>query len=124
MAVGIFKLPKLNTGVDSPHPLQNFPHTIPMTYANPDGIGAVIFDVKTSVWSQFGRSGGDYFVATIRKHRGKWQATIRRKGAKTVTRSFTTKGAAATFARKIEHAMDVVRNPDDVSTLSKLPSGN
>jgi len=59
-------------------------------------------------------------VATIRKRGENWHVQVRRKGAKTVTRSFSTKGAAATFARKIEHAMDVERNPDDVSTLSKI----
>lgn len=62
-------------------------------------------------------------MATIRKLRGKWQVQIRRKGSKPVSRTFSTKGAACTFARRVEFEMDVAQNPDDVSALSQITLG-
>jgi hypothetical protein len=59
-------------------------------------------------------------LASVRKYRGKWQATIRRKGRKSISRTFSTKGAACTFARRVEFEMDVAQNPDDISTLSQI----
>jgi hypothetical protein len=59
-------------------------------------------------------------VASIRKRGRKWHAQIRRKGQKSITRSFATKGAASIWTRKIEYELDVSQNPDDISVLRKI----
>ncbi len=45
-------------------------------------------------------------MATIRKHRGKWQVQVRRKGYSPVSRSFSTKGDALRWAREQDRAAD------------------
>ena len=42
----------------------------------------------------------------IRKHRKKWQALIRRKGIKTITKSFISKAECSKWAREIERELD------------------
>jgi hypothetical protein len=41
-------------------------------------------------------------MATVRKYRGKWEAQIRRKGYKTLSQTFATKGAASAWAKGAE----------------------
>jgi hypothetical protein len=45
-------------------------------------------------------------MASIRKRNGSWVADIRRKGHKSVSKSFPTKSLAAEWTRKIEREMD------------------
>lgn len=45
-------------------------------------------------------------MATIRKHYGKWQVIIRRRGYPHVAKSFTEKSTASTWAKETELAME------------------
>ena len=42
----------------------------------------------------------------VRKHYKKWQAVIRRKGIKTITKSFISKAECSKWARNIERELD------------------
>ena len=44
-------------------------------------------------------------MASIRKVRNKWRAEIRRQGHKPMSKMFTIKGAASTWARETETAL-------------------
>ena len=45
-------------------------------------------------------------MATIRRRGSKWEAQIRRKGHRTISRSFETKTDATTWARQIEVGLE------------------
>ena len=45
-------------------------------------------------------------MASIRRHRNKWQAQIRRAGHQPLSRSFIFKGDAEAWSRKIEQQID------------------
>lgn len=47
-------------------------------------------------------------MASIRKRESSWVADIRRKGHKSISKSFPTKGMAQEWARKIEREMDTM----------------
>jgi integrase len=63
-------------------------------------------------------------MASIRKRNGSWVADIRRKGHKSISKSFPTKTLATEWARKIEREMDTMDFKDGRSlssiTLSEL----
>ena len=59
----------------------------------------------------------------IRKHRKKWQALIRRKGIKTITKSFISKAECSKWARNIERELDRGNNID-YSEANKLTLGD
>jgi len=63
-------------------------------------------------------------VATIRKYRGKWEAQVRRKGFKTLSQTFETKGAASAWAKEVERELDFSNHPDDVSVLRQMTLGD
>ncbi len=58
-------------------------------------------------------------MATITKRGTSWFAQIRRKGHKSISKSFPTKGMADTWARKIERDMDTMDFKDG-RTLSSI----
>ena len=53
-------------------------------------------------------------MAHIRKFRKKWQAIIRRKGIKTITKSFVLKAECSRWAKQIEVKLD----QDDKSIIN------
>ena len=59
----------------------------------------------------------------IRKHRKKWQALIRRKGIKTITKSFISKAECSKWARNIERELDRGNNID-YSEANRLTLGD
>jgi integrase len=63
-------------------------------------------------------------MSSIRKRNGSWVADIRRKGHKSISKSFPTKTLAQTWARKVEREMDTMDFKDGRSistiTLSEL----
>jgi integrase len=58
-------------------------------------------------------------MASIRKHRDKWQVQIRRKGVPAVSRSFCLKRDAEIWARQFEIEVDQKGLPVDTSVLRK-----
>src|SRR4051794_22166711 len=63
-------------------------------------------------------------MATIRKRNGKWQAQIRRQGAKAVSRTFLKRVDAETWARHQETEADRTGLPADVKQLRTLTLGD
>lgn len=63
-------------------------------------------------------------MATVRKYRGKWEAQVRRKGFKTLSRTFETKGAASAWAKEVERELDLANHPDEVSVLRQTTLGD
>lgn len=61
-------------------------------------------------------------MATITKRGTSWFAQIRRKGHKSISKSFSTKGMAAEWARKIERDMDTM-DFQDGRLMSKVTLG-
>ncbi len=63
-------------------------------------------------------------MASIRLRNGSWVADIRRKGHKSISKSFTTKAAAERWAREVESKIDALQFNDDRSlafiTLEQL----
>lgn len=59
-------------------------------------------------------------MAAIRKRKGKWQAQVRRVGARSISKSFQTKSEAIQWARKVENNFDLQSHPADYSTLKQL----
>jgi hypothetical protein len=61
-------------------------------------------------------------MATIRKRGSKWEAQIRRKGHRTISRSFDTKTDATTWARQIEVSLELgnLELPERSKTEIKL----
>jgi integrase len=51
-------------------------------------------------------------MASIRQRNGSWVADIRRKGHKSISKSFRTKGMAQTWAREIEQQIDAMQFKD------------
>ncbi|EBA03508.1 probable site-specific integrase/recombinase [Rhodobacteraceae bacterium HTCC2150] len=58
-------------------------------------------------------------MATIRAHRGKWQAIIRRSGYPQQSKSFITKAHAVKWARQIEHDFDLGFVKNDTRLLDQ-----
>jgi hypothetical protein len=58
-------------------------------------------------------------MATITKRGASWFAQTRRKGHKSISKSFPTKGMAEEWTRKIEREIDTL-GPVGVTELSKL----
>jgi hypothetical protein len=56
-------------------------------------------------------------LATIRKHRGKWQVRVRREGV-AVTKTFTGKQDAQTWARQTEAKAERRELPPDIRKLA------
>jgi integrase len=63
-------------------------------------------------------------MATIRKHRDKWQVQIRRKGNVSVARSFLTKRDAEIWARQTEIQIDRHELPADPRALDGVTLGD
>lgn len=61
-------------------------------------------------------------MASIRKRNGSWVADIRRKGHKSISKSFPTKTLATEWARKIEREMDA-NDYRDGRSLSSITLG-
>ncbi len=61
-------------------------------------------------------------MATIRKRGSKWEAQIRRKGHRTISRSFETKTDAKTWARQIDVGLELgsLELPERSNTDIKL----
>lgn len=59
-------------------------------------------------------------MATIRKHRDKWQAIVRRKGARHIARSFTKRADAVIWARQIETVAERRGLPVNIHLLDKM----
>ncbi len=59
-------------------------------------------------------------MATIRKHRSRWQVQIRRKGLAPLSKSFIRKADADECARHIETQADRRALPVDVKALDKI----
>ena len=64
-------------------------------------------------------------MASIRKHRGKWQVQVRRDGSKPVSKTFHLKADAEAWARKMEQEADregilVDRRPLKATTVDDL----
>ena len=60
-------------------------------------------------------------MATIRKRGERWQAQVRKKGSRAVSRSFATKAAAQTWARETERAIERREfQPDPLPPLGEL----
>ncbi len=60
-------------------------------------------------------------MATFKKRSGNWCAEIRRKGHKTISKTFSTKALAQEWARSIEQQMDSMKFTDNRS-ISDLPT--
>ena len=85
----------------------------------------------SSVWSQFGhteeRPASLFWsfnakvkqMATIRMHRGKWQAIVRRKGYPQQSRSFIIKAHARKWARQLESDLDAGVVPTNTKLLDE-----
>lgn len=63
-------------------------------------------------------------MATIRKHRSKWQAIVRRKGYPPVVKSFQLKCDAQEWARHIEAQIDRRSLPQDLKILDRITLGD
>jgi hypothetical protein len=63
-------------------------------------------------------------MATIRKHREKWQVQIRRAGLKPLSKSFTVRKDALEWARHTERLADRQELPTDPKALQKLTLGD
>jgi integrase len=59
-------------------------------------------------------------MATIRKHRERWQVQVRRKGYAPISRSFLKKSDAEEWARHIEIQVDRRLLPTDAKALDKI----
>lgn len=59
-------------------------------------------------------------MASIRKHRGKWQVQIRRQGTTARTKSFVTKKDAEAWARHVEVQADRSELPRDPRLLERI----
>lgn len=56
-------------------------------------------------------------MASIRKYKSKWQAQIRRKGNKSISKSFLYRKDAETWARSMERKLDNGSSPIDLTVL-------
>jgi len=63
-------------------------------------------------------------MATYRKRGSRWQAQVRRKGAQTLTRSFSTKADAQAWARQVETEADRRGLPANRKALDNLTVGD
>lgn len=63
-------------------------------------------------------------MATIRIHRGKWQAIVRRKGYPQQSKSFMTKAHALKWARQLESNLDAGLVPTDTKILDDTTVGD
>ena len=59
-------------------------------------------------------------MATIRKHRNKWQAQVRRQGVGGLSKSFETKAQAIKWAREKEAELDQQSGPANYDSLRHL----
>lgn len=62
-------------------------------------------------------------MASIRKHRGKWQVQVRRKGTRPVTKSFMQHKDAEAWARQTEIEIDRNSLPEDPRHLNRHTLG-
>jgi integrase len=62
-------------------------------------------------------------MASIRKHRGKWQVRIRRAGLRPISKSFTLRKDALEWARHIERQADRHELPTDPKVLQRVTLG-
>jgi len=69
-------------------------------------------------WSQPGHSEGR-LMASIRKHRNKWQVQVRRAGHPHASRSFNQKADAKAWARQVEHKIDGGELVADLGVLNR-----
>ena len=63
-------------------------------------------------------------MATIRKHRERWQVQVRRQGHPSISRSFSARADAVTWARQTESDLDRKALTADPRALDRLPLGN
>lgn len=63
-------------------------------------------------------------MATIRTHRGKWQAIVRRKGYSQQSKSFTAKAHAVQWARQTESDLDTGQFHRDTKILDATTVGD
>jgi hypothetical protein len=63
-------------------------------------------------------------MATIRKHRDKWQVQIRRAGVRPMSKSFTLRKDALEWARHIERQADRHELPTDPRALQNVTFGD
>lgn len=63
-------------------------------------------------------------MATIRKHREKWQVQIRRAGVRPMSKSFTLRKDALEWARHIERQADRQELPTDPKALQSVTFGD
>jgi hypothetical protein len=63
-------------------------------------------------------------MATIRKHRDKWQVRIRRVGMAPMTKSFTLRRDALEWARHTEREADRLELPSDPKALQPVTLGD
>ena len=70
-------------------------------------------------WSQSGHSEGRV-MASIRKHRNKWQVQVRRVGHPPVSRSFIQRADAMAWARQVGRKIDGGELVVDPRVLSRL----
>jgi hypothetical protein len=59
-------------------------------------------------------------MASIRKHRGKWQVRVRRAGLRPITKSFTVRSDALERARQMEIRADRCDLPDNPKQFQKI----
>jgi hypothetical protein len=71
-------------------------------------------------WSQRGHSERKSAMATIRKHRDKWQVMVRRKGYPQLSRVFRRKADALEWANHAEIEADLRGLPSDPRALERL----
>lgn len=50
----------------------------------------------------------EWTMASIRKHRGKWQVQVRRKGLPLISKTFTAREDALRWSRETERRVDTV----------------
>ena len=63
-------------------------------------------------------------MATIRKHRDKWQVRIRRAGLRPLSKSFTARKDAAEWGRQMEVKADRADLPTDPKILERITLGD
>ena len=63
-------------------------------------------------------------MATIRKHRDKWQVQIRRAGLRQMSRSFALRKDALEWARDMERQADRHELPMDPKALKQVTLGD
>lgn len=63
-------------------------------------------------------------MASIRNHRGKWQARVRRQGSRPITKSFTHRKDALEWARHMEVRADRRDLPEDTKVLQTITLGD